>query len=175
MNCGSSLNKLINYKQMASKCRSLLALFALLAAGLRLPAQQKHFVEEIAFYHLTNLQEIDKSLKDVSFFTSGALRSDTTGALDTLLVKTRDTLFVPNPFPGAAMTEQKDLAQFEVPVHLRGKKKARPLQVKHYLKSGSRYFVHFSCFVNEFEGVIIVVVLNSKGDLTHYKVAPFAR
>lgn len=149
--------------------------FVLLVLSACCSAQQKRYIEELAFYHLTNLQDLDPALKDVRYFTTGHLRGDTTGYLDTLLLKPGDTLFVPNPFPDAQVEEKKDLAQFEVPAYLRGRKNAYPLQIKHYLRASDRYYVHFSCLLNEYEGVLMLVSLDLKGNLARYKIVPFTK
>lgn len=147
-------------------------LFLLTIPGI---SQEVRYVEEIAFYHFTNLLELEKLPRDLGYYMPGTLRSDTTGHLDTVLVKTRDTLFVESPFPGVRPTEKKDLEKFEVPASFRGRKSAAPLQVKHFLKSGGRYFVHFSGMLNEFEGVVVIVVLDMQGNLTHYKTVAFQK
>lgn len=149
--------------------------FLLFLLAMPCISQEVRYVEEIAFYHFTNLQELEKLPRDLRYYMPGTLRNDTTGHLDTVLVKMRDTLFVGNPFPGVRPTEKKDLEKFEVPPSFRGGKSARPLEVKHFLKSGGRYFVHFSGMLNEFEGVVVIVVLDLQGNLTHYKTVSFQR
>lgn len=149
--------------------------FLLFVLAIPCISQEVRYVEEIAFYHFTNLQELEKLPRDLKYYMPGTLRSDTTGHLDTVLVKPRDTLFVANPFPGVRPTEKRDLEKFEVPASFRGRKSAAPLQVKHFMKSGARYFVHFSGMLNEFEGIVVILVLDLQGNLTHYKTVAFQK
>lgn len=141
----------------------------ILFLSLNTIAQNKHFVEEVAMYHLDSLSRSNADFKQVLYYTKGFMVAAKTSAKDTVDFQIKRNTNMASAFKDLSMVEKEKLVNFPFTEAKLKNKNYTTLNIYHYMKIGDNYFVFFD-IQRQFDGHNILLVMNSKGDLIRYKL-----
>lgn len=135
-------------------------------------AQNKHFVEEVAMYHLDSLTRSNPDFKLVLYYTKGFMVAAKTGVKDTVDFKINRPVNMTSVFKDLTMVEKEKLTNFPFQEAKLKNKNYTTLNIYHFLKANDLYYVFFDV-QRQFDGHNILMVMNSKGDLVRYKLKAY--
>lgn len=139
---------------------------------LNATAQNKHFVEEVAMYHLDSLTRSNPDFKLVLYYTKGFMVAAKTGVKDTIDFKINRAVNMQSAFKDLTLIEKEKLVNFPFTEAKLKNKNYTTLNIYHYLKVGDVYYVFFDV-QRQFDGHNILLVMNSKGELIRYKLQAY--
>jgi hypothetical protein len=148
------------------------AILLITFVSLNTTAQNKHFVEEVAMYHLDSLSRSNPDFKLVLYYTKGFMVAAKTGVKDTVDFKINRAVNMASVFKDLTLVEKEKLTNFPFTEAKLKNKNYTTLNIYHYLKIGDNYYVFFD-IQRQFDGHNILLVMNSKGDLIRYKLLAY--
>jgi hypothetical protein len=132
-------------------------------------SQNKHFVEEVAMYHLDSLSRSNADFKQVLYYTKGFLVAAKTSPNDTVDFKINRAVNMASVFKDLTMVEKEKLTNFPFTEAKLKNKNYTTLNIYHAMKVGDNYYCFFD-IQRQFDGHNILLVMNSKGELIRYKL-----
>ena len=135
-------------------------------------AQNKHYVEEIALYHLDSLTKIDPVFKSFTYYTNGYLANNNSGEDTTHFMSIIPNFVIKSAFKKLEIKENPNLVSFFVPKRIRKNGSSTLLNIFHYTKLNNCYIVRFSIKLGE-GGKEALIIMNSDGDLIARKYSTF--
>lgn len=150
--------------------RTAILLISLVTVNLT--AQNKHFVEEVAMYHLDSLSRSNPDFKQVLYYTKGFLVAAKTSPKDTIDFKINRAVNMASVFKDLTLVEKEKLSNFPFTEAKLKNKNYTTLNIYHYMKAGDNYYCFFD-IQRQFDGHNILLVMNSKGDLIRYKLQAY--
>ena len=151
------------------KCISIA--FVLLSS-LNSLAQNKHFVEEVAMYHLDSLTRSNADFKLVQYYTKGFMVAAKTGIKDTVDFKINRAVNMPSVFKDLTLVEKEKLTNFPFTEAKLKNKNYTTLNIYHYMKVNDLYYCFFDV-QRQFDGHNILLIMNLKGELIRYKLLAY--
>ncbi len=135
-------------------------------------SQNKHFVEEVAMYHLDSLTRSNADFKLVLYYTKGFMVAAKTSVKDTVDFKINRPVNMTSVFKDLTLVEKEKLTNFPFQEAKLKNKNYTTLNIYHYMKVGELYYCFFDV-QRQFDGHNILLVMNSKGDLIRYKLQAY--
>ena len=155
---------------MSTFKKTTLLLFAFFS--LNAVSQNKHFVEEVAMYHLDSLTRSNADFKLVLYYTKGFMVAAKTGIKDTVDFKINRAVNMTSVFKDLIIVEKEKLTNFPFQEAKLKNKNYTILNIYHYLKINDLYYCFFDV-QRQFDGHNILLVMNSKGELVRYKLMAY--
>jgi hypothetical protein len=140
--------------------------------SLNVLSQNKHFVEEVAMYHLDSLSRSNADFKQVLYYTKGFMVAAKTGVKDTVDFKISRAANMASVFKDLTLVEKEKLTNFPFTEAKLKNKNYTTLNIYHYLKINDMYYCFFD-IQRQFDGHNILLVMNSKGELVRYKLLAY--
>ena len=140
--------------------------------SLNSTAQNKHFVEEVAMYHLDSLTRSNADFKLVQYYTKGFMVAAKTGIKDTVDFKINRAVNMPSVFKDLTLVEKEKLTNFPFTEAKLKNKNYTTLNIYHYMKVNDLYYCFFDV-QRQFDGHNILLIMNLKGELIRYKVLAY--
>ena len=140
--------------------------------SLNSTAQNKHFVEEVAMYHLDSLTRSNADFKLVQYYTKGFMVAAKTGIKDTVDFKINRAVNMPSVFKDLTLVEKEKLTNFPFTEAKLKNKNYTTLNIYHYMKVNDLYYCFFDV-QRQFDGHNILLIMNLKGELIRYKLLAY--